>query len=97
MAGISGIDPASGAWAPTMAPAGLQENEADFGGAASFKDYGEVLDPELSNLAIFTVGLGLRPSEKFSLDRLDGKAVLGYFFKACSGKGLRVVVPGEAT
>lgn len=30
-------------------------------------------------------------------NRLDGKAVLGDFFKACSGKGLRVVVPGEAT
>ena len=47
---------------------GLQENEADFGGATSFKYYGEVLDPELSNLAILTVGIGIRPSEKFSLD-----------------------------
>jgi alginate production protein len=47
---------------------GLQENEADFGGATSFKYYGEVLDPELSNLAIVTVGIGVRPTEKFSLD-----------------------------
>ncbi|MGH7322428.1 MAG: alginate export family protein, partial [Candidatus Rokuibacteriota bacterium] len=47
---------------------GLQDNEADFGGAASFKYYGEALDPELSNLAVFTAGLGVRPSEKFSLD-----------------------------
>lgn len=47
---------------------GLQDNEADFGGATSFKYYGEVLDPELSNLAIFTVGIGVRPSQKFSLD-----------------------------
>ena len=47
---------------------GLQENEGDFGGAAYFKYYGEVLDPELSNLAIFTVGIGIRPSDKFSLD-----------------------------
>jgi alginate production protein len=47
---------------------GLQENEGDFGGSASFKYYGEVLDPELSNLAIFTVGIGVRPSEKLSLD-----------------------------
>lgn len=47
---------------------GLQENEADFGGAASFQYYGEVLDPELSNLAIFTAGIGVRPSERFSLD-----------------------------
>ena len=47
---------------------GLQENETDFGGAAGFKYYGEVLDPELSNLAILTVGIGVRPSEQFSLD-----------------------------
>ncbi|MGH9390554.1 MAG: alginate export family protein, partial [Vicinamibacteria bacterium] len=47
---------------------GLQENEGDFGGATTFKYYGEVLDPELSNLAIFTAGIGIRPSEKFSLD-----------------------------
>jgi alginate production protein len=47
---------------------GLQENEGDFGGATTLKYYGEVLDPELSNLAIFTGGIGIRPSEKFSLD-----------------------------
>jgi alginate production protein len=47
---------------------GLHENEGDFGGAADFKYYGEVLDPELSNLAVFTVGLGLRPSDRLSLD-----------------------------
>jgi alginate production protein len=47
---------------------GLQENEWDFGGVAEFKYYGEVLNPELSNLAIFTVGLGVRPTETFSLD-----------------------------
>jgi alginate production protein len=47
---------------------GLQENEGDFGGAATFKYYGEVLDPELSNLAVFTVGLGIRPDDRFSLD-----------------------------
>ena len=47
---------------------GLQDNEADFGGATDFKYYGEVLDPELSNLAIFTAGIGIRPSDKVSLD-----------------------------
>jgi alginate production protein len=47
---------------------GLQENESDFGGATDFKYYGQVLDPELSNLAILTAGLGIRPSDKFSLD-----------------------------
>jgi alginate production protein len=47
---------------------GLQDNEADFGGATDFKYYGEVLDPELSNLAILTAGVGIRPSDKFSMD-----------------------------
>lgn len=47
---------------------GLQENEGDFGGAASFKYYGEVLDPELSNLVVLTVGVGVRPAETVSLD-----------------------------
>jgi alginate production protein len=47
---------------------GLQENEWDFGGATDFKYYGEVLDPELSNLAILTAGVGIRPSEKVSVD-----------------------------
>jgi alginate production protein len=36
------------------------------GGTA--RAYGEVLDPELSNLAILTVGLGLRPDDRFSVD-----------------------------
>jgi alginate production protein len=47
---------------------GLQENESDFGGATDFKYYGEVLDPELSNMLILTAGVGIRPSDKFSLD-----------------------------
>jgi alginate production protein len=47
---------------------GLQDNEGDFGGAASFKYYGEVLDSELSNLGILTAGIGIRPADQFSLD-----------------------------
>ena len=47
---------------------GLQRNESDFGGSTDFKYYGEILDPELSNLAIFTVGIGVRPSDKWSVD-----------------------------
>lgn len=47
---------------------GLHQNEADFGGATEFKFYGEVLDPELSNLAIFTAGVGVRPSDHVSVD-----------------------------
>lgn len=41
---------------------GMQTNEAKFGGVTQFKVYGETLDPELSNLKIFTAGIGLRPA-----------------------------------
>jgi alginate production protein len=54
----------------------LQENEGDFGGGADFKYYGEVLDPELSNLGILTAGAGIRPTDKVSLD-----LVYHYYFQ----------------
>ncbi|MGI8740293.1 MAG: alginate export family protein [Gammaproteobacteria bacterium] len=41
---------------------GLQNNEDDF------KYYGELFDPELSNLAIFTVGAGTTPTEQSYVD-----------------------------
>jgi alginate production protein len=47
---------------------GLQENEDGFNGITRFKYYGEVLDPELSNLLVVTAGLGILPSERSSLD-----------------------------
>ena len=63
---------------------GLQDNEGDFGGATDFKYYGEVLDPELSNLAILTAGLGIRPSDKFSVD-----LVYHYYFQSRAAPTLR--------
>ncbi len=39
---------------------GHQDNSGRFGGFSNFKYYGEVLDPELSNLKIYTLGAGLR-------------------------------------
>ena len=47
---------------------GFQGNSDKFNGVARFKYYGEVLDPKLSNLMIFTGGVGVRPGEKTSLD-----------------------------
>jgi alginate production protein len=47
---------------------GLQDNSAAFNGIASFKYYGEVFDPELSNLSILTAGFGVRPTERSSID-----------------------------
>lgn len=47
---------------------GLQGNGARFGGRESFQYYGEVFDPELSNLGIVTLGAGVSLTEKTSLD-----------------------------
>lgn len=47
---------------------GLQDNQGKFNGGAKFKYYGELFDPELSNMRIGTIGLGISPFRKSSLD-----------------------------
>lgn len=47
---------------------GFQGNSDKFNGVARFKYYGEVLDPRLTNLMVFTGGAGIRPFEKTSFD-----------------------------
>ncbi|MBU0665191.1 MAG: alginate export family protein [Proteobacteria bacterium] len=47
---------------------GLQSNEGKFGGVTQFKTYGEMLDPELTNLKILTAGVGCRPAENTFVD-----------------------------
>jgi len=47
---------------------GLHDNNGRFGGVTSFKYYGEVLEPELSNLDVYTAGLGMRVGRRSSLD-----------------------------
>lgn len=49
---------------------GLQDNEHELDGLADFRYYGVVLEPELSNLEILTVGLGVKPGERLSLHLL---------------------------
>jgi alginate production protein len=47
---------------------GFQGNSDKFNGVARFKYYGEVLDPRLTNLMVFTGAVGIRPFEKTSFD-----------------------------
>jgi len=47
---------------------GLQANEAGFGGVERFPHYGLLLDPELSNLHVVTLGAGLSLLRSSSLD-----------------------------
>lgn len=46
---------------------GLQDNNAKFGGVTGFRYYGELFDPELANIEITTLGVGVRPGS-FSAD-----------------------------
>jgi alginate production protein len=47
---------------------GLQDNNSRFHGVTAFSVYGELFNPELSNMEIFTAGLGIRPTTKSSFD-----------------------------
>ncbi len=49
---------------------GLQGNEVELGGVTYLTFYGEAFDPELSNMSIFTGGLGAEPVEDVSVDLL---------------------------
>lgn len=47
---------------------GLHTNAPGFGGVQSFRGYGVLLDPELSNLAVVTAGAGISLLQASSLD-----------------------------
>ncbi len=47
---------------------GLQNNQWRFNGITQFRYYGEVVDPELSNLVITTAAFGVLPTENLSVD-----------------------------
>lgn len=46
----------------------LEDNSARFGGLRRLTYYGELFDPELSNLQVLTAGLGLRPARTVGVD-----------------------------
>lgn len=48
----------------------LEDNQAYFGGLRRVAIYGELFDPELSNLHVLTAGFGLRPRRSLSLDAI---------------------------
>lgn len=64
----TGDDPATPNVDESFRQTGFQDNNAKFGGVTSLRYYGELVDPELSNLEIATLGLGLRFTRDVSLD-----------------------------
>jgi alginate production protein len=47
---------------------GLHDNSDKLNGTTSVRYYGELFNPELSNLMVFTVGAGIRPTKKVSME-----------------------------
>jgi alginate production protein len=47
---------------------GLHDNTYRYDGVEDFRYYGETLDPDLSNIEIFTAGIGIRPTPRSSID-----------------------------
>jgi len=62
------LDALAGTDDGTFRQSGLHRNRGKFNGVVSFRYYGEVLDPELTNMSILTAGIGLRPTHAFSFD-----------------------------
>ncbi len=52
----------------TFRQTGLQDNAAKLSGRVKAEQYGEIFEPELSNLMVSTFSFGLRPIEKGSLE-----------------------------
>ena len=48
----------------------LEDNQAYFGGLRRVAIYGELFDPELSNLQVFTGGFGVRPRRTLTVDAI---------------------------
>ncbi len=55
---------------PNFRQTGLQENKSRVSGVKRMRFYGELLDPELSNLRIASAGLGLRLLDNSSIELL---------------------------
>jgi len=64
----TGDDPSTPNVNEAFRQTGFQDNNDKFGGVTSFRYYGELVDPELSNLGILTMGMGVRPTRNSSID-----------------------------
>ncbi len=63
---------------------GLHDNSGRFNGVTKFRYYGELFDPELSNMSILTAGFGLRPFKRASVD-----LVYHFYWRNDDDDGLR--------
>jgi len=68
--GIREMSPeeAASTTATSFRQTGLHRNRWKYNGVVSFRYYGEVAAPELFNLGVLTLGVGLRPTRAYSID-----------------------------
>ena len=65
----------------------LQDNNGKFGGVTSFRFYGELIDPELANLHVGTLGVGFRFAPKGSID------LVGHYYR--QDKAVRKILDSD--
>jgi len=65
----------------------LQDNNGKFGGVTSFRYYGELVDPELANMHIGTLGIGFRFTPKGSVD------LVGHYYR--QDKAFRKIIDSD--
>ena len=65
----------------------LQDNNGKFGGVASFRYYGELIDPELANMHIGTFGIGYRFTPEGSID------LVGHYYR--QDKAVRKILDSD--
>jgi len=65
----------------------LQDNNGKFGGVTSFRYYGELVDPELANMHIGTLGIGYRFTKKGSID------LVGHYYR--QDKAIRKILDSD--
>jgi len=74
-----------------------EDNVDRLGGVTSLSYYGTVLDPELSNLKITTLGVGIQPTLKSSVELVYHKYSQNYADNDIKGSGLVPVPFGSST
>ncbi len=78
----------------TYRQTGFQDNKGKLASATSLKYYGELLDPELSNLGILTLGVGVKLEKHTTLSLLAHQYTLDHAQDALYGSNLRGTTDG---
>jgi alginate production protein len=76
---------------------GLQSNEGRFGGVTQFKTYGEMLDPELTNIRVFTAGYSFRPASNAFVDLVYHRYRLNEFATELRSSGVTALMNKDLT